>query len=140
MQRVLVDMDEVIADTTRGMTHWYKQHYGGDIDYEKMREGGKPWLRAVCAALLGGFFVSYAVEFTQIYIPFRDSGWEDVFTNSMGAAVGYFTFALVGEPILNSVSKIEARVEQFFTVRRALLLGLLYFSIWFVVSVPLQAE
>ncbi len=40
MQRVLVDMDEVIADTTLGMVNWYKQQYGGDIDYEKVRSGG----------------------------------------------------------------------------------------------------
>ena len=39
MQRVLVDMDEVIADTTGGMLAWYKEVYGGDIDYAKMLEG-----------------------------------------------------------------------------------------------------
>jgi glycopeptide antibiotics resistance protein len=107
---------------------------------QKLREKGKSGTETLLLTTVAGAFFSYCVEFAQIYIPTRDSGWEDVFTNSMGAAVGYFTFALVGEPILNSVSKIEARVEQFFTVRRALLLGLLYFSIWFVVSVPLQAE
>jgi 5'-nucleotidase len=40
MKRVLVDMDEVIADTTAGMVKWYKQHFGGDIDYNKMLAGG----------------------------------------------------------------------------------------------------
>ena len=39
MKRVLVDMDEVIADTTGGMIAWYKGVYGGDIDYAKMLEG-----------------------------------------------------------------------------------------------------
>jgi 5'-nucleotidase len=39
MKRVLVDMDEVIADTTAGMVEWYKKAYGGDIDYNKMLEG-----------------------------------------------------------------------------------------------------
>jgi len=39
MKRVLVDMDEVIADTTAGMIDWYKKTYGGDIDYKKMQEG-----------------------------------------------------------------------------------------------------
>jgi 5'(3')-deoxyribonucleotidase len=39
MKRVLVDMDEVIADTTAGMIDWYKKTYGGDIDYKKMLEG-----------------------------------------------------------------------------------------------------
>jgi 5'-nucleotidase len=40
MKRVLVDMDEVIADTTAGMLQWYKQTFGGDIDYQKMLAGG----------------------------------------------------------------------------------------------------
>ncbi len=39
MKRVLVDMDEVIADTTAGMINWYQQAYGGDIDYAKMLAG-----------------------------------------------------------------------------------------------------
>lgn len=37
--RILVDMDEVIADTTGGMAAWYKKKYGGDIDYKKMLAG-----------------------------------------------------------------------------------------------------
>jgi 5'-nucleotidase len=40
MTRVLVDMDEVIADTTLGMRNWYKQHYEGDIDFNKMLAEG----------------------------------------------------------------------------------------------------
>jgi len=39
MKRILVDMDEVIADTTASMIDWYKKTYGGDIDYKKMQEG-----------------------------------------------------------------------------------------------------
>ncbi|MFT3933879.1 MAG: 5'(3')-deoxyribonucleotidase [Chitinophagaceae bacterium] len=39
MKRILVDMDEVIADVTLAMTAWYKKMFGGDIDYAKMLEG-----------------------------------------------------------------------------------------------------
>jgi 5'-nucleotidase len=39
MERILVDMDEVIADTTLAMINWYKEKFGGDIDYEKMLAG-----------------------------------------------------------------------------------------------------
>jgi 5'(3')-deoxyribonucleotidase len=38
-QRILVDMDEVIADTTGGMVAWYRQTYGGNIDNAKMLAG-----------------------------------------------------------------------------------------------------
>jgi 5'-nucleotidase len=61
MQRVLVDMDEVIADTTLGMVNWYKHHYGGDIDYEKMLTG---------ASLVKGFPEEHqAMVRQQLYEP-----------------------------------------------------------------------
>ncbi len=40
MQRVLIDMDEVIADVTLAMINWYKEKFGGDIDYAKMLARG----------------------------------------------------------------------------------------------------
>ena len=39
MQRVIVDMDEVIADATLGMQNWYRDKFGGEIDFSKMLEG-----------------------------------------------------------------------------------------------------
>jgi len=87
---------------------------------QKLREKGRSQTSILLLTTLAGAFLSYCIEFAQIYIPTRDSGWEDVFTNSMGAVAGYFTFALVGEPILNSLSQIESRFEQFLTMRRAL--------------------
>jgi len=107
---------------------------------QKLREKGRSQTSILLLTTLAGAFLSYCIEFAQIYIPTRDSGWEDVFTNATGAVVGYFTFALVGEPILNSLPQIESRFEQFLTLQRALWLVLLYFAIWLVVSVPLQAE
>jgi glycopeptide antibiotics resistance protein len=106
----------------------------------KLREKGKSGIVILLLTTVAGALLSYCIEFAQIYIPTRDSGWEDIFTNSTGATVGYFIFALVGGPILNSLSEIENHFEQFLTVRRAFLLVLLYFAIWLVVSVPLQAE
>jgi len=39
MQRIIVDMDEVIADTTLGMRNWYRKNFGGEIDFDKMLAG-----------------------------------------------------------------------------------------------------
>ena len=36
MKRVLIDMDEVIADPMTQMITWYKKEYGLDVDYTKM--------------------------------------------------------------------------------------------------------
>jgi 5'-nucleotidase len=43
MQRILIDMDEVIADPMGDMIAWYKKQYGQDVDYKKMLGGS--WVR-----------------------------------------------------------------------------------------------
>jgi VanZ family protein len=106
----------------------------------KLREKGKSEATILLLTMVAGAFLSYCIEFVQIYIPTRDSGWEDVFTNATGAVVGYFLSELVGKPILKSASEIEIRFERFITLGRALWLIPLYFIAWFVASAPLQAE
>jgi hypothetical protein len=79
--------------------------------------------------MVAGAFLSYCIEFMRIYIPTRDSGWEDVFTNAAEALVGYFVFELAGKSILNSVCNIENRFELFLTLRRALARPSLFFDL-----------
>ena len=51
---------------------------------QKLREKGKSRAAIPLLTMAAGAFLSYCIEFVQIYIPTRDSGWEDVFTNIMG--------------------------------------------------------
>ncbi|RYG06183.1 MAG: 5'(3')-deoxyribonucleotidase, partial [Chitinophagaceae bacterium] len=39
MKRIIIDMDEVIADPMGAMIDWYTKHYTADINYEKMLAG-----------------------------------------------------------------------------------------------------
>jgi 5'-nucleotidase len=43
MERVIIDMDEVIADPMGDMIEWYKKEYELEVDYKKMIGGS--WLR-----------------------------------------------------------------------------------------------
>ena len=43
MERVIIDMDEVIADPMGDMINWYKEKYNQEVDYKKMLGGS--WLR-----------------------------------------------------------------------------------------------
>ncbi|HTQ66082.1 MAG TPA: hypothetical protein VMI12_14885 [Puia sp.] len=43
MERIIVDMDEVMADPMGDMINWYKKEYGLDVDYQKMLGGS--WVR-----------------------------------------------------------------------------------------------
>jgi len=62
MERIIIDMDEVIADPMGEMIEWYRKEHGGDVDFDKM-DGS--WLKGfpgehqdmVMARLKGpGFF------------------------------------------------------------------------------------
>jgi 5'-nucleotidase len=39
MKRIIIDMDEVIADPMGAMIDWYKKHYRAEINYERMLAG-----------------------------------------------------------------------------------------------------
>jgi len=43
MERIIIDMDEVIADPMGDMIDWYKKEYGRDVDWDKMLVGS--WLK-----------------------------------------------------------------------------------------------
>ncbi len=69
---------------------------------------GSPWAT--------GAILSYAIEITQFYIPMRDSGWEDVFTNTTGSVVGFFLFELLGAPVIRFLSQCEAALRSWLTL------------------------
>ena len=69
---------------------------------EKLRERKMSRVATFSIALAAGAILSYSIEFTQIYIPMRDSGWEDVFTNSIGSVVGFFLFELLGTAVIRA--------------------------------------
>jgi len=43
MQRIIIDMDEVIADPMGDMIEWYRTEHGGEVDWDKMLVGS--WLK-----------------------------------------------------------------------------------------------
>ena len=106
----------------------------------QLRSRGMSWLAALLYIWSVGALVSYGIEFLQIYIPARDSGWEDVFTNSAGAAIGFLTFASFGSTSSNLLSKLERSIETWLTVPRAALMLLAYLAVWTLYSVQLQKQ
>lgn len=107
---------------------------------EKLLEKRKSRTMTFFVVWIAGILLSYAIEFTQLHIPGRDSGWEDVLTNSTGSAVGFFLFAVLGSALLGGLVQIERAIESFATIRGMAVLLLIYFSCWFAVSARLQEE
>jgi glycopeptide antibiotics resistance protein len=89
---------------------------------------------------MAGAVFSYLIELTQLYIPGRDSGWEDVFTNSTGSAVGFLLFLILGSTLPGFFTRIERAAESFLTARRLAVILLVYFSCCLAVSAGLQTE
>ena len=106
----------------------------------KLRERENSGVKVLLLIMAAGALLSYCIEFLQIFIPTRDSGWEDVFTNTTGSVVGYFFLVLFGGVALSLMSSVERGLDRFLTTYRALWIISLYFAIWFALSVPLQEQ
>jgi hypothetical protein len=107
---------------------------------EKLRERRMSRTATFFSVWATGAIFSYAIEITQIYIPMRVSGWEDVITNSTGAIVGFFLYELVGTLTIDFLSRCEILLRSWLTPRRTALLLLVYFLFWFAISAILQKQ
>jgi glycopeptide antibiotics resistance protein len=107
---------------------------------EKLREKGKSWVGTLIVALASGALLSYAIEFVQLYIPMRDSGWEDVVTNASGSVAGFVLFELCGAPLVRLLSVGESTLGKLVKWPRTALTLSVYFGLWLAISVPLQMQ
>jgi VanZ family protein len=95
----------------------------------------KRWKSALVRTAVISALFSYLIELSQLYIPQRASGWEDVFTNTTGAVVGFVIFVLLGLWAFRMLSRMEEFVGSR-TTPSALALGLLaYCGIWCLASI-----
>ncbi|HUA01872.1 MAG TPA: VanZ family protein [Candidatus Aquilonibacter sp.] len=107
---------------------------------DKLLARRKPRATAFLITWIAGAVFSYAIEFTQLYVPGRDSGWEDVVTNSTGAAVGFLLFVALGGALLAYATQIERATEAFLTAGRLAVVLSVYFALWFAASAHLQTK
>jgi hypothetical protein len=107
---------------------------------QKLREKGRSTAAILGVTIAAGALFSYGIEFTQIFIPSRDSGWEDIFTNATGAAVGCLASELLGTSVLRRFSTGEYWLDRLLSSNRGLWIISFYFLLWILFSVPLQME
>jgi hypothetical protein len=103
----------------------------------KLKRRKRAW-QALAFSWLVGALVSYTIEFLQLYIPLRDSGWEDVVTNSIGSLVGGVLALLAATALFRALSNCGARLNAWATPIRVTAVLLIYFAGWFAFSVALQ--
>ena len=111
--------------------------FGFGLSAQVAKRGGRRSTSFLLALALGAG-VSYLVELLQLYIPGRDSGWEDVISNATGSVAGCFLFLLCGRAILEKLSSVADLFERWISPRRTALLLAIYFAACLGITVPLQ--
>lgn len=106
----------------------------------KLRGRNWTWTLSLAATSFAGAAFSYVIEFTQIYIPVRDSGWEDIFSNTTGSVLGGLIFVLAGANLLRLLAGCEEHLESSLSAKWTWSLLLAYFAVWFAISIPLQRQ
>lgn len=101
---------------------------------------GKSRKLALIAAIAAGALFSYGIELAQLYIPARDSGWGDVFTNTTGSAIGCIAALLLGAWLFKMLSAAQDGLSAWLTPRRLACVLLIYFAVWCAASVLLGRE
>ena len=104
----------------------------------KLRERGNSRAFTLALALAIGALFSYSIEFLQLYIPPRDSGWEDIFTNTFGSVAGFFLYESLGKRALDWMTDCETWLGTLLTPRRTFIFLLIYFALWLAISFKLQ--
>jgi glycopeptide antibiotics resistance protein len=107
---------------------------------EKLRERGKSMVATLALAVAAGALLSYTVEFLQIYIPMRDSGWGDIITNSSGAAAGALLFEFPGAAILGWCKARARNLDSQLTLGPIGVLLLFYAGSWCIFARTLQKD
>ncbi len=113
--------------------------FGFAIGTKLLRRGMSHRATLFYTTLAGALF-SYAIEFTQLYVPFRDSGWQDVCTNTTGALLGCVVAFLVGSWIFTHLSRWRQTIALWLTPGRLASVLVIYFGIWFIASAFVTRE
>ena len=106
----------------------------------QFRKRGVSKGRVLLLALAAGAMTSYGVELLQFFIPTRNSAWDDITPNTLGAVLGFLLFDPWSEMLLNPLSRWEENVGRWLSLRRARFFLAAYLGFFFLVSIPLQQE
>jgi glycopeptide antibiotics resistance protein len=97
-------------------------------------------LKAIVVAVIAGAALSYSIEVVQLYLPSRDSAWDDVLANTAGTLAGIIFGLGSGGFIYRKLSAWEKQLEHILSPRKISIAALIYFGVWVAVSIPLQKK
>jgi glycopeptide antibiotics resistance protein len=104
--------------------------------WSRRKGWGRFWGPGV--ALVAGAGLSFAVEFSQLFLPTREASWSDVLSNALGSLLGYSLFAIVGNRVLSFASRGEGYLERILSPRRIVAIFVVYAALGCGISAGLQ--
>ena len=82
--------------------------------------------RSVSLAIAHGFFLSFAIEAFQAFLPMRNSSAVDLLTNTLGTGIG----SLLAVALRARANRLHAREHEWFEHSPATRLALTSFAVW----------
>ena len=77
----------------------------------QVRKRRGSWWASLLLSLAAGAITSYVVEVLQFYIPTRESGWEDVFSNTTGSVAGSSFLDSSATPFWDDPRKLKTHLK-----------------------------
>jgi hypothetical protein len=103
------------------------------------RKGWKGALPLLGTALVS-FAFSLCIEVLQIYIPDRDTSWQDLVGNTLGGVVGYVLLVREGGSILQFASSALGALHRYVSLPVVRVLFLLWLAFSLILGFTLQRE
>ena len=113
--------------------------FGFGLSAQARKRWARKWITFLIALGIGAA-TCYTVEFLQYFIPTRDSGWDDVFSNTLGSVVGFLLFEISSPAILKILSRWEELLAEWISPRGTALFLVSYFFVCFGISAFLQRQ
>jgi glycopeptide antibiotics resistance protein len=89
----------------------------GAVFAGRARMNWRKWLRWLGPAAVAGFFMTCAIEGSQVMLASRDSCESDIVCNSSGAIIGYVLFGAIGWLVMPVIATIYVTLRRAVDVR-----------------------
>ena len=94
---------------------------------------------ALVTILIVSFGLSLSVEILQLFLQERTSTLRDIFSNSIGGFIGFYSWHISKAKILRYVSILRTKSQACLSIPKLIISFISYATLTFLLSIPLQS-